>query len=81
MKKQSSPIKAVVAAEQRLGAVLKRMRMAKGWTEAQIGKKMGFLASQVKRLESGGGWNVDHLLILSKLLNVSLTDLLKEAGL
>ena len=79
MRKQSSPIKAVVAAEQHLGTVLKRMRMAKGWTEAQIGKKMGFLASQVKRLESGGGWNVDHLLILSKLLNVSLTDLLKEA--
>ena len=81
MRKQSSPIKAVVAAEQHLGTVLKRMRMAKGWTEAQIGKKMGFLASQVKRLESGAGWNLDHLLILSRLFKLSLTDLLKEADL
>ena len=81
MKKQGGIIEAVAAAEQRLGAILKRMRTAKGWTEAQLGKRMGFLERQVKRLESGAGWNLDHLLILSRLFKLSLTDLLKEADL
>jgi transcriptional regulator with XRE-family HTH domain len=62
------------------GAQIRALRLRKGWSCAELGRRVGLSRKGISKIELGGSTTVLRLDAIAKALGVTTADLLPERG-
>lgn len=78
---RSIPNRSSASLRVRVGVVIKRRRLARGWTQAELGEKAGLSEKYVGEIERGtANLTIEVLEVLGRLLEWDPTKLVSPAG-
>lgn len=63
---------------QLIGERVRKYRRQKGWSQEQLGEKVGFSQSKISKIERGDWDSLSDLRLIAKVLEVPIEELVKD---
>ena len=61
-----------------IGDRIRALRRQRGWSQEQLGERVGFSQSKISKIENGDWDSLSDLKLLATALGVNIEDLVKE---